>query len=256
VKELKMIKLSKNEIRYNNHYNLDCDEYIEKAVDSLVPYLKEDIELSIDFTLKDLFVIIEKEVDNYNLIFSSYLGHHPLSLFIEDINKKSTENTDDMEYLELQWIANCDYFKKSRSWTGEETKDIDFYADFHGWGTWDDSESPTMGGIAIEYCSLSWIKDLPIKLKTNTKIILDDGTYEKDKNGKFQNKVLFEGEKTFSVFEFISTILYEISWGGGPEQRDKHLEEIMETKKDIDKKYESGDHSSFKSLEEIKKDKK
>ena len=253
-----MIHLSKDGIRYSNHYRKDCDKYVTKMVNSLVPYLREEVQLSEDYTLADLFEILGRDVDNYDIIFGSELGHHPFELFMNDINAEAPviDGDDKMEFLEVQWTCECDdYTAKGYSWG----KSIEFNTDFHGWGTWDDDEnSPhpdgTKGGFAIEYTPLAELKHYPLKLKTKTKIYLDNGQYEEDETGGMNYPVLFEGEKCFSVYDFLSSILYEISWGGSPEDRDETFKEITDDVEEARASLEAGDDSRFKSFDELKKD--
>ena len=73
-----------------------------------------------------------------------------------------------------------------------------------------------------------------------------------DEDGNVVEKVLFEGEKYFSVFDFISAILFEISWAGSPEQRDEKMEEIQASAEEVREKIDEGDYSSFKSFDELR----
>ena len=154
-----------------------------------------------------------------------------------------------MEYLEVYWRCCCEDYEKRgyKEWKNE----IQISADFHGWGVWaDDPESPfdngQRGGFAIEFTPLAELKHYPLKIRNKTKIYLDDGGLE--------SKILFEGEKYFSVFDFISAILYEISWGGSPELRDEKMAEVLVEKEEIDERIESGDTSCFKNFDELKRE--
>lgn len=252
------IHLSKDGIRYTNNYNPDCDEYVNKLVDSLIPHLRCQVVVHDGFTLEDLFKILETEVKKYDIIFGSDLGNYPLSLYIDDINKDAGEvDSEGMKFLEVYWSMRCEDYEARghKDWT----KDIQVSADFHGWGTWpDDEHSPypdnVEGGFAIEFTPLAELKHYPLKIRTLTKIYLDDGKFEKDEDGNMSEKVLFEGEKYFSVFEFLSAILYEISWGGSPELRDEEMEEINSSMEEIDERIKSGDTSCFHSFDELRRE--
>jgi hypothetical protein len=253
-----MIHLSKDGIRFTNHYNPNCDKYVDKMVDSLIPFLREEVTLSDDYTLEDLFKVLEKNLYEYNIIFNSELGHHPLECYVEDINEPFDPiEDDDIEYLEVQWICTCEDWE-SQGYK-KLKKEIQFYFDFHGWGTWyHDENSPhskgTKGGIAIEYTPLKELKYLPLKIKTKTEIRLEDGTFEKDENGKFVDKILFSGDRYFSVYEFVAAILYEISWGGSPENRDEVFKKITQDCKEAKEAIENGDESKFMTFDDLKKE--
>ena len=250
------IHLSKDGIRYTNNYNPDCDEYVSKLVDSLIPYLRCEVVVHDGFTLEDLFKILETEVKKYDIIFGADLGHYPLSLYIDDIKKDAGEKVrDGMEFLEVFWTCTCEDYE-ARGYK-EWKNSIQISADFHGWGTWpDDENSPypdnMEGGFAIEFTPLAELKHYPLKVKTDTKIWLDDGKFDRDEDGNVVEKVLFEGEKYFSVFDFISAILFEISWAGSPEQRDEKMEEIQASAEEVREKIDEGDYSSFKSFDELR----
>jgi hypothetical protein len=228
-------------------------------VETLIPHLRDEVTLSDDYTLADLFKILESEVDNFNLIFGSHLGHYPLSDYIKDINKDVVVDNSEqgIDYLEVYWTCVCEDYE-ARGYK-EWKKDINFNADFHGYGTWaDDEHSPYpdnfKGGIAIEFTPLAELKDIILKIRNKTKVILDDGTYHKNEDGDLTDKVLFEGDRYFSVFDFISTILYEISYAGSPDIRDESLKDLISTHEEVKEKIDSGDTSCFKNFEELKKD--
>ncbi len=247
------IHLSKDGIRYTNDYNPNCDEYVDKVVDSLIPHLRCEIKISDDYTLEDLFKILDEEVSRYDLIFGSELGNHPLSLYIDDINKDAGDiEKDGMEFLEVYWSMGCEEYN------GRE-KEVQVSADFHGWGVWaNDEHSPypdeIEGGFAIEFTPLAQLRHYPLKIRTKTKIYLDNGKYEKDEEGNMTSKILFEGHKFFTVFDFISAILFEISWGGSPNDRDETFKDIEDDVQEVKDKIASGDTLSFKNFDELKKD--
>jgi len=96
-----MIKLNKKEMRYITHgQKVGTEGYQDISVISLIPYLNEIVELADDFTLYDLFEIIKKEKDIYEMIFACQLGHFQLQPFIEEIEKDVPENSEkDVDYL-------------------------------------------------------------------------------------------------------------------------------------------------------------
>ena len=243
---------------YENSYNPDCDEYVKKKIATIIPHLREEVTLSEDYTLEDLFKIIEADARLFDIIFSSELGHHPISLYIDDIHKEAPpiDQDDNMEFLEVQWCCNCEDYKAQGFGTRDENS-IEFYLDFHGWGTWEnDANSPypdgQKGGFAIEYTPLAALKHYPLKLKTKTKIYLCNGEYEKDEDGNMGQKILFEGHRYFSVYDLFASILYEISWGGSPENRDEFFEDVKEDVTDAKERLEAGEE--FPSFDELKKE--
>lgn len=247
-----MIHLSKDGIRFTNDFNPECDKYVDRMVDSAIPYMRHEVALSDDYTLYDLFKMLQKEMDKYNLIFCSYLGNHDLGNYWIDMCSEF-EKASDVDYLEVYWYCGCNAYEQRgyKEWKN----DISVNPEFHGWGTWDENEHAGIpkgykGGMAIEFTPLAELKNLPLRIRTKTKITLDDGTYDEDGN----NKVLFEGDKCFSVFDFVSAILFEISFMGSPIDRDEALESLVEDRKDAEEKLATGELKSFATLEELKED--
>lgn len=207
-----MIELSKNKIVYvTDHYNPDCEKYEKKEVECLHPYLNETVELSDDFTLEDFFRILGRERGVMGMTFSSHLGHYPLQLYIDEIEKPPTDDDDEDEikYLELRRYGEL--------W---DWGDLDLFIDFSGLG----KEHEGGGvGYAIEYTPLNELKHLPLRLNTDVEI----------SEAKIPSKMLVKGTMVMSVYELISTILCEISFAGSPELRDKQLTEITGAVKEM-----------------------
>ena len=235
-----MIKLTKNKIIYSNDLNPESEKYIEKEVESLYLYLNEVVELSDDFTLEYLFNYIERDVDDFNLIFSSHLGHHPLQLYVAEIKKPGPEKDDEIDFLEIQ---RCGEY-----W---DWGDIDLYIDFRGINIKEDM------GYAIEFTPLNELKHLPLRLnkdfsisevKIPSKVVMFFVRLLKKIGiplGKWDNPfdhIYVRGQTNFTVNELISSVLYEISFVGTPMDRDVEWSNIKEDVKDIKKRYkESND---------------
>lgn len=200
-----MIRLLKNKIVYSTeHYNTEYEKYVKKEVDFLHPYLNETVELSQDFTLGDLFKILEREKDFFDMVFSSHLGHFPLQLYIDDIKKplsipSEEDDEDELCCLELKRFGEL-----------EPDGDLNVFIDFSG------LSNKTDWSYAIEFTPLNELKHLLLRLNVDFKItevkMPDDG-----KPHYCQTHV--EGKTVYSVYELISTVLYEISFAGGPEDR-------------------------------------
>jgi len=229
-----MIKLTKNKINYSNDFNPECGKYIEKEVKFLLPHLNETVELSDDFTLGDLFSYIEKEKDIFDIVFSSHLGHYSLQSFVDEIKKPLEVNLkillngpeDEIDYLEIQ---RCGEY-----WDG----DIELYIDFHGINGKEDI------GYAIEFTPLNELKHLPLRLnedfsvtedKIPSRIVMYLARLLR-KIGILRSwhpffHICVKGKTNFTVYELISSVLYEISFVGSPEERNVRW---LEFEKDIE----------------------
>jgi hypothetical protein len=218
----------------------------KREVKSFIPYLKEEVQLDDNFTLEDLFYFIEKDKALVDIVFSSHLGHFPIQSFIRDIKKSVPKGfkEEEVKYLEVYWVC-----------TTEEDEDgkhsFDFYTGFHGQGkTFDKYANKEIDtGFAIEYSPLSQLKK--IQLKLNTEVSIFQTACRKN---KYKYKTLFKGEKGFTVYDFISTILDEISFCGAPKNREKKIKTIIKGINKIRKSIKDG-KTCFKKFKDIKKDK-
>lgn len=224
VGEWKMIELTKTKIIYSNHFNPECDEYVKREVGHFYLYLNERVVLSDDFTLEDFFNHLERDRKTFDLIFSSCLGHYPLQLWIDEINKSGPKKDDEIDYLEIhRWGEYWDW------------GDIDTHIGISGIS---EKSDITYG---IGFTPLNELKHLPLRLNENFgiseviiphKMVLFFARLLKKIGipvGKWDNpfeRIYVKGKVEFTVYELISAILYEISWYGSPEKRDSKIDEI------------------------------
>ena len=197
-----MIILKKYEIWYKNDINPNDPEYRMETVDSLIPYLRENIEIEEDVTLGDIFNYIEKEKELFDIVFSSHLGHYPIQLYIDDINKECPKDDEsDFDYIELRW------FYEYSEYNDEKYKDeIDIFVYVDAIGDFKDDngfyekeeEKPEKMGYAIEFTQLRKMKNVPVRINKQLDI------YEKNKSGpgKYDENIIMTGEKCFSVYYF------------------------------------------------------
>lgn len=231
-----MITLTKDKIIYSNDYNPECEDYIRKEVPYLYPYLEDAVELSDDFTLGDLFCILENEIEPMEVIFGSALGHFPLQLYTNDMYKFAEDEGDKLDYLQIQRFGE--------RW--EHSGGIDLSIDFHGVSSVEDIN------YALEFSPLYTLKDLPLRLniefiinemKCPSKIMrffikLRNRIYKPSFGWLHQFSYTYvKGTTCFSVYELISTVLSEISFVGTPEMRDKKIAEIDVEVDEIMEKY-------------------
>jgi len=248
-----MIYIRKNGIFYKNGDSPDAEEYLFTKVKSFIPYLSEIIYIDKEITLEDILFILEKDENLVNIIFGSQMGHHPLSVYLEDIKKDCMdESREDLEYIELNWIAEQFDYKKFydkykddeenlilgplHKFDEDEVNKIEIYVDIHGWGEYFSADGeeenyeegyvpPTHGSYAIEFTPLSRMKHLPIRL--NKKFIIREEGIRGD-----EENIVVEGEKEFTVYEIFGEILSEITFAGLPEERDKKWDDVVDSIED------------------------
>ena len=196
-----MLKIQKNGKLILCNYPKDIE------VKSLIDHLCEPVVLEDGFTLKDLFSIIkETETDLIEKVFGSFLGHYPLKSFIDEaIDGETVIDNDPDKLVEITLTWN--------SFIVEDTTEFQLYTHMHLTG-----ESST---YSTAFVKLNEIRDLPIIL--NKKI---DMCVESEDSNK--HKILFSREMEFTVYDLLRTILYEISFYGGPSERDSMAKSLLE----------------------------
>jgi len=228
-----MIFISKEGI-LTREYNSDTKKFDDTLVESIAVCLNQEVSLSKDLTFMDLFSILEKEKSLINVLFMSQLGGFDFNLYLDDIKKPISkkekieeDENNEIHYLELRWVAESTTYEND-----SEENDINIYPDFHGWGRWIDESSgePIDGGVAIEFTPLRLLKDFKIKLNNKFEIYNTIFFEKPDKDGKeLETEIILESYRSFSVYDLISTILFEISFLGPPEDRDEAFEELLES---------------------------
>lgn len=230
----------------------DDDKTVKQITTDLVPYLNEAIEFEGGLTFETFMQHIFNHEDIYSMVFASHLGHYPLHSWKEEFYKDYEKDNDavDIEYLEVMHA----YIEINMSGPNQfGITEVDIYHEFHGVGSWgkDENGKETIGGIAVEFTPLNELKNYELKLNNQVKF-LDLNTFDE----------ICTMEHYFTVYDVISTILYEISWSGSPRERDKKSKEILSEIKKAEKsetRYLSHDEvfsNLEKRIEEFKKDKK
>jgi hypothetical protein len=204
-----MITLKKTGIFYKS----DHRDKKEKKVKTVIPFLSEIIHIDKDFTLLDFFKLLKKNTPLYETVFSSALGHYRLDPFIKDVSKKfKGDDEDDMDRIEVYWSTD--------QWEFEGKNEVSVSTGTHGVGM----KGKEKHCYAIEFTPLSQMKNMPIVLDVSFKMFPAWG-----ENKKWDDKPVVQGYREFTVYDVFSSILYELSYSGSPEQRDNQWGELVET---------------------------
>lgn len=214
-----MLFLNKNGIFYRGR---ESKKLVK--INNILNVLDETVKISKDFTVADFFNIINKDLPTFNSIFGSSAGGINLEEFIKEMNSNpDEEDVSDVKYIELSWICEIlDYGKEENK---KHNSAFDIYVDVSGVPT-DDNE---VANISISLSHLSSLKNLPIRLKN----VISTSVYDIH----MSNSSLFKSLKNFTLFEFFSAIISEISFYGNAENKNKIFKEIEEISKDILEKY-------------------
>lgn len=187
--------------------------------------LFESCSLDKDITLKDIFTLIEKEIDIYKIVLNNWIDE-----YIEESKKPTKEIEKDIEYLELHWgIEEYTYEKNT------ELCNADF-PDFRGKGFIAKNDEYEDGRLylkkgnrthyAIEFSPVNELMHLPVKL--NNKLYIQKSNYDT----KTYNKSI-EMERTFTLGQILHGIVFELSFTGSPKDRDDKKEDILKTVDEI-----------------------
>jgi hypothetical protein len=208
------LQLKKGGVLITNEWDGDFADYLEQIVDGdeIIFYLYDTICLDNNITLRDVFLMISKNID----IFSSAIG----CPFLDDLMSEALsakvlgKGKDGMGHLELSRTAVFDNEK------------LFIYMDFCGKGlkeTW-----------AIEFSPANELTSYPIILNENISIENNEGN------------VVFECKMSFTLLDFVKGIIDELSFVGPPDIKAFALQEL----KDRADSAVSGDAKSY-SFEEV-----
>lgn len=199
-----MLTIHKNKIT-NQEYNPKTEqlEDIDVTQDSLLNFLREEVELAEGVTPKDLIEHLYPEYKTIDICFHSWNSGHSLKTFYDWMNSHKRSASFTLKQIEM-------------TWRGEIEKDgkIIVFADVYG-------SDPVGTHFGLDLSPISDWKDLPLVL--NEKIIYEAQEVQED--GKIKNIVSLRGYKKWTLFELISEFLYELTWYGDPENQMRIREE-------------------------------
>mgnify|MGYP003462339920 CR=1 FL=1 len=192
---------------------LERDKYgkeTEDATEFALQYLMEPCKIEDGVTLKDIFLILQRDIDVYKFIINNWVEE----LVEEGLSGRTDEeieNDCNIEYLELYWNLSA-----------EIGKDKDFsgylFPGFHGWGLWPDCEfdnypKGTRGGIAVEFTPVYNLINCPVKLKSTVCLTVDKNYKQVGEPQMFENP-------EYSLFHILYGIIWELSFCGNPSERE------------------------------------
>lgn len=196
-----MIRISKTKMMF--HYiEVSSESEEPKSIDimettlGMVSYLQFHVELDEDVTVEDIMRMLARNPETTDYVFDSALGGHSFKEFAKEMDE-DVPNSTNIEYMEISHQVDP---------IGEEMNLF---------------EAARLRGIgrngklfSVEFSPVSSYMRFP--LRVNEQFAL-----------RFDNDKTLELNKSFTLYEFISAILYEMSYYGGPEMRKAALEEIL-----------------------------
>lgn len=215
----------------------------------LLTDLPETVEsVSDDFTLLDLFRIINEANEDFNNIqLPIALGMNSFDDFYSEI-MKIPEKRSDLDYLELHWRVDYDFNSDSNE---DPTKaELFSLMDFGGIGKHEcafegscPNGCPKEDSYAVEMTPVCELAHLSIRLDPEVKMC-----EPYTNNGEILSRTGFTLTMHPTLYTFITSIFWELTFFGTPEFRDDQLDDMKETIKRI----ESGEEKMI-PWEEVKK---
>lgn len=198
--------------------------------ESIFHDLRTSCTIKENFTLGDLFSFVEKN-ENLKSFLKSYSWCHHIDEFHKQAQEKTNSNKK-LKFIQIHPIFDCHSFDKEAS--------LHIYPAMSVVG---ENEE----GIEVNYCPsfipMGELKDLPMKIERSIPIGSPLGSKKYKKYEEF-----YKAEITFSLLDILDSIYWEISFYGGPKEK----QELADT---LDKRVKDLDSGKVKSIpfEEFKK---
>jgi len=213
-------------------WNTDTLQYdVEELSDIASSFLNEYITLD-NIVLKDLFLLIEKNIDIFEIIFRQWIREYTAAvLYGTPELKKDGEN--DVDYLELYWNISID----------DEGIHVPGWPEFHGIGIAKFDDAHYKAGDIIKWgIGLSPMQNYantPLVLKATANVNITDKHYKTISNNDYPTE-------SYTLYQIIQGVMYEMSFHGSPSDSLDLLEDL----KDQMKRIESGEERMY-SMDEV-----
>ena len=214
--------------------------YVEfDRTDRAFRYLFEQCQLAPDVTLKDIFELLNSDID----VFDAVIGNWCEEIVTEGLTQPakpydlSKYDPEQIEYLELRYTPEYDL--------DGDNKDV-FYGfhrpDFGGVGVVlqnDGDQDHYKKGERIPWgVSFSKANDLiNITVKLSDKFVVYEGIMKWDKVSKDNKKLAEFNNPTYTLGGILEGIIWELSFHGGPDKRNYMHKELLERVEEVKKEY-------------------
>jgi hypothetical protein len=234
--------LTCNEWEYNEE--LGEGKYVERILDDLDWLHKRDrpVYFHDDVTLYDAFLFVQRDPEICDIVFPNcfikeYVGHFQNALDKFHSSRPVRKyDPDGIEYIELYWNTDLSEYEGVTTidgmdracchGIGYELKE-DKYEDYSSDPVWKSGQRINWG---IDFCSLSDMLDLPIKLNTKFEVYDDWMKYKDD----YKNvPILLSCERKFTLYQAIEAVFWELSFYGSEEEKTEKKNELDDIMTDI-----------------------
>jgi hypothetical protein len=204
------------------------EEY-DIAGDKINKYFNRIVEIKPDVTVEDFMNHLHKYEDIINECFIGFNNEIPLVYFVEEMNTESTVDTNLAE-IELYWVGEV------------QENDMAVLGFLRGW-----LKEEVIQELGQEYEIPHEMTFLPINIWKKCQFTLNENLIIKDfgTSEMPDDKILFDGFYSWTLFEVISNFLAELTCHGTPEERNKKLKQLEDRKFDAAEVSKDREQSEF-----------
>ncbi len=227
-----MIHLFKNKIIYVN----SNDKRHKVNSKDFLRYLREYVVLDENFTFGRLMDLLNENKTLVNYIFGKSLGFYDFDAFYKDMQNPIPEeekNDYKTDYLEVYYVPDLWKFNKNDKWE---------FSPYHSFHLIKPSEDIA---YSVAFMSTSHYKWHKLKINKNADFYMNDASVKHIGKYKPKFKAVIDG---ITLFDFIDSILCEISWHGSPATRDKRVNKLVNMKWDFENAKSISKEDSDKTL--------
>ena len=183
----------------------------QKKVDTIKYYLDCPLRLGDGVTFETFFNYVIAEYKLMDIIFNETMGEYNLESFIEEWGKTFIKPYSSLEIDVIRFRKILEYIEVDKN-----KGFVDIRVDIDGVGKNYGVE------YSLEFMSLSEMKKYPISVED--KIHIKRSLQKNDGEESY-----IGGDCVVTLFEVISTILYEITLYGPPSERDNTKQQLIDT---------------------------
>lgn len=214
-------------------YSENQEEWIKKDIleikNPFTWYLPYNVEIEEDVTVKDVLMHLKKQELLIDVVFCGYLGGAKLKDFIDEANlEPDLDFKENIEVVELCWDAEIEPLSLEMEGVGEFN--IYNIPGMRGVKTETgiDPESPEYYAEELDLTLVALRNYANTRITTNSYV---EYAILSDISDPLPETVM-DGEMQWSLFDFISTLLAEISYYGAPKEQRAIIEEITREESD------------------------
>lgn len=206
------------------------EKEILKVGERLGFYLNKLVEIKEDVTVEDFMNHLKKHEQEIDYSFVAFLNDIPFKVFYEDMNNSLGDGNVDLEAVEMLWSAEI------------INQQLIVNGALRGWLT-----KKKAAELEINPDIPQDISFLPLFLWKHALIELNEVLVIRDM-GELENlneTILYEGFYRWTLLEFLTNFLQEISINGTPEERERFLAEIENKSYKLDELAKDREQAEF-----------